>query len=273
MVRSPGNNSLRRRLQILDVVRQQGDVKVEALSQQFGVSTVTIRSDLSYLEEQGFILRTFGRAMYNPSFQGQQPVIGGRGDDRPIHKAEEIQVARLAAEIVEDGDTLMLGAGSLVHKMVPFLAERVGLSVIVNDLEIVPSLRQFLDCEIHLLGGTLIEDCSALVGPMAEQTVRLQAINKCFMECKRLNTDIMLMYNNAAMARLYRSIVDHAQFSVALTARFEFPVKEGYPVCGLAEFNRLIVNRELDERELEVIHRAGFSEKRAADRFLLFART
>ena len=264
MARSTGNSSLKRRLQILDVVRQQMDVKVETLSQQFGVSTVTIRSDLNYLEEQGFIVRSFGGARYNAGLQAQQAFSIAHDRCPPIRKAEEIQVARLAAEMVEDGDTILLGAGRLIHKMVPFLATRTNLFVIVNDLEIVPTIRQFLDCDLHLLGGTVTEDCPALVGPSAEQAVRMQAVSKCFLEFTRVNPTGMLTYTNAAMARLYRSIVEHAQLSIALASRIEFPVIEGYPVCGVNELSHIIVHRDLEDQELEVLYQGRAAKTRAS---------
>src|SRR2546427_3771979 len=62
-----GNSSLKRRLQIVELARKTDEVRVEALSVLFGVSTVTIRNDLHYLEQQGYVVRAFGKARYNPA--------------------------------------------------------------------------------------------------------------------------------------------------------------------------------------------------------------
>lgn len=52
------SNLLKRRLKIAEIVRKQGEIRVESLCEQLGVSGVTIRGDLAYLEQQGY-LKTF----------------------------------------------------------------------------------------------------------------------------------------------------------------------------------------------------------------------
>ena len=55
---------LKRRLDIAEIVRKQGEVKVDELSELLNVSGVTIRQDLNYLEQQGYLKRSFGGAIY-----------------------------------------------------------------------------------------------------------------------------------------------------------------------------------------------------------------
>ncbi|MHC6647357.1 DeoR/GlpR family DNA-binding transcription regulator [Alteromonas sp. HB246098] len=259
MVRSTGNSSLKRRLQILDVIRQQTEVKVEALSQQFSVSTVTIRGDLNYLEEQGFIVRSFGSAKYNPNSSSSQSYPVEATSSSTVSKADETFIAQLAANSAESGDTLFLGASELTHKMVPFLALHESLSLIVNTYEIVPTVQQFINCDLQILGGAVIDDCTALVGPIAEQAVRLQLVNKCFIEFMGVNEEGYLTVKNAAMARLYRDVVSHAEKNIGLISRVGFSACEGYPVCRLSELSTLIVNCDLGDEELALLQQADMS--------------
>jgi len=107
-------SSLRRRLQIVELVRKRGEVSVEELSQAFDVSSVTIRTDLTYLEEQRYLVRSFGKARYLAQ-QSRNNVLIPEADGA-ARKASETAIARFAAEAVDDHESLMLGAGDIVHK-------------------------------------------------------------------------------------------------------------------------------------------------------------
>ena len=89
-------SSLRRRLQIVELVRKRGEVSVEELSQVFDVSSVTIRTDLTYLEQQRYLVRSFGKARYLSQRPGDNvlaPIA-----DSATRKASETTIARFAAE-------------------------------------------------------------------------------------------------------------------------------------------------------------------------------
>jgi DeoR/GlpR family transcriptional regulator of sugar metabolism len=68
-------SSLRRRLQIVELVRKRGEVSVEELSQAFDVSSVTIRTDLTYLEQQRYLSRSFGKARYLAQKPGDNVLV------------------------------------------------------------------------------------------------------------------------------------------------------------------------------------------------------
>lgn len=71
------SNLLKRRLKIAEIVGLQGEIKVEDLSAQLGVSGVTIRGDLSYLEQQGYLKRSFGGAIATPTQPLAAPIDPG----------------------------------------------------------------------------------------------------------------------------------------------------------------------------------------------------
>ena len=80
-------NSLHRRLQIVELVRKRGEVSVDELSQAFDVSSVTIRSDLSYLEAQRYLVRSFGKARYLEQRSAASMLADRHAERRPqIHR-------------------------------------------------------------------------------------------------------------------------------------------------------------------------------------------
>ncbi len=239
-------SSLKRRLQIVEVVRRLGEARVDSLSQQFGVSTVTIRNDLNYLEKQGFLVRSFGKAIYH--FARQMPVAPVINEDKTTRMVQEIALARAAAHLIEDGDTVLLGAGSIIRKMIPFLASRSHLSLFINELSIIPIIQQYVQCDIQLTGGAIVAGCDALVGPIAEKTIQLQTINKCFIEAQIWRNDGVIACHQAATARLYRAAVQHVHLSVAIALQPQYHA-EGFPLCQSGNFDRLIVSKDFSESE------------------------
>lgn len=124
-----------------------GKANVEQLADRFDVSPSTIRRDLQYLAKNGHIQRTYGGAVLNhavseASFMERMEKNGNK----------KRAIARAALDLIRDGDTLMLDAGSTVCAFGRLLAGRK-LRVVTNNLMLVPILSGLQDIELIILGG------------------------------------------------------------------------------------------------------------------------
>jgi DeoR/GlpR family transcriptional regulator of sugar metabolism len=155
---------LQRRLEIADRIRRHGSMRVETLSAELGVSAVTIRGDLSYLEEQGLILRTNGRA---------RPAAPDRpAPERPRASAATLRPLLLdAAALAAEARSLLVGPGPVPAQLLPFLPPDPHRSVILCSLEALPVATTCLDGPLHLLGGRVLGDGVGLDGPEAVQAL------------------------------------------------------------------------------------------------------
>ncbi len=88
----PSTSLLKRRLDIAEIVRKNGEIKVDDLAEMLAVSGVTIRNDLNYLEQQGYLKRSFGGAIYTA--QAGAPVAMTREAPAVRDKALETEMAR-----------------------------------------------------------------------------------------------------------------------------------------------------------------------------------
>src|SRR4051794_32491013 len=88
--------------QILELVERQGFVRVADLASRFGVSTVTVRSDLAALESHGRLRRVRGRAVPPNALRAEQPYEVAAAD----LAAERAEIGRYAASLVANGDTV-----------------------------------------------------------------------------------------------------------------------------------------------------------------------
>ena len=154
----PSTSLLKRRLDIAEIVRKNGEIKVDDLAEMLAVSGVTIRNDLNYLEQQGYLKRSFGGAIYTA-----QPVRASVTQDMSLvqewDRSAELELAKQVARLVADEDSLFLGAGVVPRKALPFLGESRELRLAFNG-------------EIVLLGVTLDRSGQRLEGEIAIQSIQ-----------------------------------------------------------------------------------------------------
>ncbi len=125
------------------------------------VSGVTIRNDLNYLEQQGYLKRSFGGAIYTA-----QPVRAAVSHEvvqsQALEHSVELELAKQVARLVCDDDTVFLGAGEVLRKALPFRAI-IGICALSSTiLAMLHRPRDYIDGEIVLLGGVLGHSGQAL---------------------------------------------------------------------------------------------------------------
>lgn len=126
VVAKPSTSLLKRRLDIAEIVRKNGEIKVDDLAEMLSVSGVTIRNDLNYTEQQGYLKRSFGGAIYTA-----QPVRAAVSHDvvqsQALEHSVELELAKQVARLVCDDDTVFWGPERCCVKR--FLSGRLSGSV------------------------------------------------------------------------------------------------------------------------------------------------
>ncbi len=265
-----GSSSLKRRLQIVDLVRKEGEVRVEALCEVLGVSTVTIRSDLTYLEQQGYVVRTFGKARYNPALLNASSLP--QEVDNPNRALNEAKVARFALHWIDDGLSMFFGSGKVVHKIIPQLIARTGLTLTLHDLSMVTSARQFLNCEIHVTGGVVRDDEPGLVGPGAEMGLKSHPIDLCVIEALAIDAQGRILCRQAGAARIYAAAVSHAKKTIALASSHDLTATKGFQICTLRDVDGFVVDHDIGSAVFDVMATHELSLDRKSDGLIEFKR-
>src|ERR1035437_5369653 len=103
----PGLLVAERRHRIVELLLEHGRVTVEALAARFATSAVTIRTDLAALEAGGALERTHGGALLRQD-DDDQPI----NVKRTLHHAEKVRIAKVAAALIKDGETVILDSGT-----------------------------------------------------------------------------------------------------------------------------------------------------------------
>jgi DeoR/GlpR family transcriptional regulator of sugar metabolism len=151
----------KRRGDLLKVAKERGAITVTESASQFAVSPDTIRRDLDYLAERGLLKRTHGGAV---------PLENVIVPDIPVTQrlvsraAEKVRIARQAARLILDGETLLIYGGSTTRAFAAELAARRRLTIVTNDLGIPGAINPDAARAIYLLGGQVLLHSQITIG-------------------------------------------------------------------------------------------------------------
>lgn len=140
-----------RRKEITQLIRTNGSVSVEELSQHFDVSAATIRSDLRTMDRQGMLERTHGGAVSNYKV-GYELNTAQKGERFVEEKAA---IAEMAIRLINDGDTIAMDTGTTTFEVAKRLTMKKGLTIVTNDIRIASWLDAHTDFQIIIAGGVL----------------------------------------------------------------------------------------------------------------------
>ena len=165
-------NSFERRNKIVDLVNLQGSVMVLDLSNLFGISEVTIRTDLRLLEEKGLVTRFHGGAARPGSSlaesENQEVVLEDRYQ---LASDPKKRIAQAAAAMIEVGMTVILDSGSTTMLIAEALAKKANITVITNSLPAAFALSENKDITLVVCGGTVRHKTHSMHGTIAERSL------------------------------------------------------------------------------------------------------
>lgn len=165
-----------RRQEILRQVDATGRVSVAELSQQLGVSEVTIRADLQALAEQKLVIRTHGGAI--PAHGSNYELALAMRRQRQVQ--EKSRIGQAAAALIYDGDAIFLDSSSTALTIVPHLKNRRQVTIITNSLVVAQEANDLPGLRVVMPGGAFQRETASLVGVEGLELLRKFNLQKGF---------------------------------------------------------------------------------------------
>jgi ribose transport system substrate-binding protein len=237
-----------RRQRILRLLREQSGIKVTELAQRLKVSEGTIRNDLSALENAGQLTRVRGGAVLRDTPQFISTSFENRAQENAAAKQ---RIARWAADMVEDGDSVLLDSSSTVYHIAPFLQDRSRLTVITNGIEVAFALAQNPTNTIILIGGILRPDRALLVGHLGERILENMHIKTAFVSCSGFSVETGLTQVDIQEAQLKSRMIESAERVVALIDSGKFGKIDLTPFASIEQVSQILTDSDLDSRHIE----------------------
>ncbi|CAG0952294.1 Glucitol operon repressor [Anaerolineae bacterium] len=204
--------SFERRQRVLDVMQKQPGIRVPEVARLLSVSEGTVRNDLRALAADGQLKRVRGGAVIEPH-RSEAPAFAARAS---VHAAAKQNMARYAAELVQDGDSIVCDASSTVYHLARYLRDRRNLTIITNGVELARNLATNANHTVILLGGELRSDGAAVSGPIAERALEDLRVKTAFLSATGLSPDSGLYEVDIHEAQLKRKMITAASSIVAL---------------------------------------------------------
>lgn len=206
-------SSEERRAAILSMLDRATSVQVTQLAEAFGVSRVTARADLDVLARDGKLRRTHGGAV------SLSKTLTVSVQERRINVNAEAKraIARLAAPLVEDGDSVLVDSGTTALELVRAISGRTGVTVVTDDFTIADYVdRSAPSLDVIMLGGSLRKGHRYTAGPLAMRTLEVLHPRKAFVTPTSYVPGRGLMTNNQDMAELKRAFLTCADRTFVL---------------------------------------------------------
>jgi DeoR family transcriptional regulator of aga operon len=246
-------NTTQRREAILQQLTRKGSVQVTDLVQEFGVSAVTIRNDLSALETQGLATRSHGGATLTRTPPPEQSI---RQKDA-INQEQKDRIGALAATLVQDGDNIIIDSGTTTIYLARHLREANGVTVMTNGLNIAWELADTAGVELILTGGLLRKQSLSIQGSQAEATLQAYNFDKLFLGVDGFDLQFGVTTHHEAEASLNHKMVERAKKIIVLTDASKFGRVSLHRIVQLDRVDTVITDASISAEYREGLQKLG----------------
>jgi len=252
---NPENATLNRRVKILNMLEEQNHIQIVTLSNLFHVSDVTIRNDLSHLEQKGLLIRTRGGAI-----KQQRVGLDFRLSEKASqHYAEKQRIGKKAREFINPGDTIILDSGTTTLEIGKNLNDIEELTVITNAINIAALLADLKNIKVVVPGGFLRENSLSLVGATAEDSLKNFHCDKVFMGVDGIDSGYGISTPNIEEAHLNRIMIEVANELIVAADSSKFYKKSFAFIAPISSISTLITDKNIPGEEHNKLRNAGIN--------------
>ena len=244
-----------RRGEILERIQQENSVKVLDLSKEFGVTEETIRRDLEKLEMEGHITRTYGGAVLNK----------GTSEDLSINIREgrnqegKNRIARKVAELIENGDTLMLDSSTSAMFVARYLKEKSKITIITNSLRVPMELAAQNNAEVIVTGGTFRSSSLSMVGNRTADMLDGYYVNKAIIGCKGFDPMTGTYEPHEMEAEIKKKMRANAETLILAADYTKMNRKSFIRTISISDVDIVVTDRKLPEETEELLKSQNIS--------------
>ena len=225
-----------RKTQILEIARSEGQVAVEELADRFGVSTQTIRRDLTDLSRDGMLDRVHGGA-----------VMPGAGnlryaDRQAINEGAKAAIARACAAEIPDNSSVLLNLGTSTEAVARALLNHENLTVVTNNLNIAHILAIKDSFQIIVAGGVLRPQDFGLVGDLTTQAIEQFKVDFAVIGTSALDSDGDLLDFDLQEVRVSRAIISRARRTFLVTDSSKLGRSAPVRIASLADIDAIFTD-------------------------------
>jgi DeoR/GlpR family transcriptional regulator of sugar metabolism len=245
-----------RRRRILDVLDRDGTARVTDLADELNVSEMTVRRDLEALQDDEALHKVHGGAVARHS-RGEEPRSWAKATRET---SEKRAIAACAAQLVEDGMTVAISAGTTTLEVARLLRDQDSLTVVTNSIPIFVELTdpdaalRRTPPTVVLTGGTRTPS-DALVGPVADAALASFRVDLTLLGVHGLDIEAGLTTPNLAEAATNRKLVEIGRTLVVVADHTKIGEVGANVIVGLDRADTLVVDDGVTDVQKTVLDR------------------
>jgi DeoR/GlpR family transcriptional regulator of sugar metabolism len=248
-----------RRQAILAEVRQARAASAEELARRFGVSLETIRRDLRGLRDAGLLERVYGGALSVRSTEGS---FAARST---LHSERKLAIARLAASLVGEQDTIVIDVGTTALEVARALPGAFRGRVLTNSVPAAMVLADREEIEIQLCGGQVRHGDAACSGAHAEAFFAEFYADKAFLGSGGVHAEAGLTDYHPPEVITRRTIIAHSAASYVLADSSKLGAIAVHRVCPLDRVTAVLTDPDASSEAAKALEGAGCTVLRAEE--------
>lgn len=234
----------------------KGQVSVTELSTLLNVSEVTIRKDLTLLEQAGVLYRAHGKAIKISPYTGDRDV----NVKELQFPSEKTAIARRAVTLIEPNDSIIIASGTTVHYFAREIdSESLGgrLTVITSALKVASILSKDRNIEVIQLGGIVRSSSLSTIGYDGEQQLENFSGTKLFIGVDGIDPEYGLSTTNLLEANLNRAMIRSAQKTIVLCDSSKFGRRGFSRICPIDDVDQIITDGGIPPHMLSALEQRG----------------
>lgn len=240
---------------ILNLLQKRGSASVTDLADELKVSEVTIRKDLSVLEQQKKLYRTHGSAVLISPYIRDRHV----SEKEKQNVAEKQAIGIRAAALIEPDDSIIIASGTTVIYFAREIHPESHLTVITSSVQVTSILSQQGHAEVYQLGGFVRGSSVSVAGNFAEEMLRSFHCSKLFIGVDGIDPEFGLTTTNVMEASVNRAMMDASQKVIVLADSTKFGRRGFSKICGLESVDEIITDSAAPPSMLQQLNERGIT--------------
>ncbi len=239
--------AIERRNAILEKLQAERRVVVSELSILYDVSEETIRRDLEKLENEGYVIKSYGGAVVNENANLDLP-FNIRKNKNVVGKQK---IADIISQTIHDGDFIFLDASSTAVAIAKNIKGKKGLTIITNSLEIAIELLDVPDCKVISTGGEIVSTAFGLVGHVTDKTIRSYYVDKAIISSKGFDLEKGFTDSDERHANNKRSMLESARVKILAVDSSKFDRVSFAKIGDLPDITMIVTDTKPEDKWLK----------------------
>jgi DeoR/GlpR family transcriptional regulator of sugar metabolism len=208
-----------RQARLIELLRSEIFADAQVLRDRLGVSIATVRRDLTELEAKGFLKRTHGGAtIINQVMRDSSVAVR-----ELTNSAEKAQIAESAAELIADGDAIIIDSGTTSQQVARLLASNTTLTFVTNGIDVLRTLVEGGARNVHIIGGEYVDINHSCGGPLAAEQVRRFNVDKAILSVSSFDVKRGLICTlSPQIGSVQQAMIEIAQETIVVADHSKF---------------------------------------------------